>query len=421
MASFTGTLPHGSISICMAENQPFTPGKDWLWYSRAVYGEREIAAVLESLNSDWLVPGEYSRRFEEAVAKKFGQGFGLFVNSGSSANLIGTQVLNLPRGGEVVTPACTFATTINPLLQLGLVPVFVDVEFDTFNSNLDAVEAAITEKTVALCIPHIMGNLNDVRRLRQIADAHKLAFIEDSCDTIGGSINGEPTGKYADVTTTSFYASHIMTAAGGGGMVMYKTKEQQEAGKILRDWGRALPEHFDEDINKRLSFTLDGVPYDGKFVFTNFGYNLKPIDLMAAFGLVQLERLEEFYAIRKANFAVLKEFFSAYPQHFLPARELPGADVRWLSYPIIIREDSPIQRNDMMRFLEGNKIQTRVLFSGNILHHPAYANIPHRVYGSLDNSEKILRQCLLVGCHHGLRREHLDYLKSTLAQFLKQY
>lgn len=403
----------------MAEHTTFTPGEDWVWYSRAIYGEREIAAVIASLNSDWLVPGDYSRRFETAVSGLFGQNTGLFVNSGSSANLLATEVFGFPHGGEVITPACTFATTVNPLLQLGLVPVFIDVELDTYNTDLSLIEQAITDKTVALFIPQLVGNLNDMKRLRAIADQYKLILIEDSCDSIGGSIAGEPTGKYADVSTTSFYASHIITAAGGGGMVMFKNPDHAVQAKILRDWGRALPEHFDEAPDKRFAFALQGVPHDGKFIFSKLGYNLKPIDLQAAFGLVQLERLEDFAKIRKNNYAKLAQFVAKYPDHFIPARELPNADVRWLAFPLNIRSESPIQRTELMRFLEERKVQTRVLFSGNILRHPAYATIPHRVSGKLDNADTILKQCMLIGCHHGLTEQHMGYLLETLEAFMK--
>lgn len=404
----------------MAETKSFTPGKDWVWYSRAVYGEREIAAVVESLNSDWLVPGDYARAFEEAVARIFGQTFGLFVNSGSSANLLAIDTLELPQGSEVITPACTFSTTVNPLLQYGLIPVLVDIEADTFNINIDELEEAITPKTKALMIPHLVGNLNDMKRLREIADRHKLVLIEDSCDTIGASIGGTPTGVYADVSTTSFYASHIVTAAGGGGMLMGKTKEFADEAKTRRDWGRALPEHFDESIDKRFSFSLQGVPHDGKFVFNRIGYNLKPIDLQAAFGLVQLERLPEFALIRRRNFDALNAFFKTYPEHFALPREVPDSDVRWLAYPITLRQTSPIKRVDFMRYLEEHKIQTRVLFAGNITRHPAYQNAPFKIHGELTNADMVLERSLLIGCHHGLRDEHIRYVTDTITKFIKE-
>lgn len=409
-----------TIITDMAKTKSFTPGKDWVWYSRAVYGEREIAAVVESLNSDWLVPGEYARRFEEAVAGIFGQAFGLFVNSGSSANLLAVDALQLPVGSEVITPACTFSTTVNPLLQCGLIPVVVDIEADTFNIDIDTLEEALTPKTKALMIPHLVGNLNDMKRLRAISDKHGLTLIEDSCDTIGASIQGTPTGIYADVSTTSFYASHIMTAAGGGGMLMCKTKEFADDAKVRRDWGRALPEHFDESSDKRFSFSLQGIAHDGKFVFNRIGYNLKPIDLQAAFGLVQLERLPEFARIRRKNFDALNAFFKIYPEHFALPRELPDSDVRWLAYPITLRQKSPIKRVDLMRYLEEHKIQTRVLFAGNIARHPAYQGAPLKVHGALTNADMVLERSLLIGCHHGLRDEHIRYVTDTVTKFIAE-
>ncbi len=405
----------------MAENHPFIPGKDWVWYSRAVYGEQEIAAVLESLNSDWLVPGEYSRKFETAVAKAFGQNYGLFVNSGSSANTIAIETLELPKGGEIITPACTFSTTVNPLLAAGLVPVLVDVELDTYNTDLKQLEAAITPKTVAFMIPHLVGNINNVKKLRELADKHKVKFIEDSCDTIGATFEGEPTGKYADASTTSFYASHVITAAGGGGMVMFKDKKLADDGKVLRDWGRALPEHFDESPDKRFIFSLEGISHDGKFVFNKKGYNMKPVDLQAAFGLVQLSRLPVFAETRRKNFKNMYEFFKQYPQHFILPRELPGVFTNWLAYPVTIKQGSPIKRPELMRFLEENKIQTRVLFSGNITRHPAYKDANFRVHGDLKNADYILANSMLLGCHHGLRPEHLEYVQSKIKEFLKRY
>ncbi|MBT4209329.1 MAG: aminotransferase class I/II-fold pyridoxal phosphate-dependent enzyme [Candidatus Komeilibacteria bacterium] len=405
----------------MAENHPFIPGEDWVWYSRAIYGQKEIDSVLESLNSDWLVPGDYSKKFEEAVAEKFGQDYGLFVNSGSSANTLALSIFNFKPGSEVITPACTFATTVNPLLQAGLIPVFIDVELDTYLIDIDKIEGAISDKTVALMIPQLVGNIVDMPRLRTIADKHNLILIEDSCDTVGATIDEVPTGKYADASTTSFYASHIITAAGGGGMVMFKDKDKIKTAKVLRDWGRALPEHADESPDKRFDFTIDGKPHDGKFVFTNLGWNFKGIDLQAAFGLAQLKRLPGFSAIRQKNFVSLNEFFSKYPDHFILPRQLDNVSTNWLAYPVNIKKDSPIQRTDLMRHLEENKIQTRVLFSGNILKHPAYKDIPHRVEGSLENSDTIMTQCILIGCHHGLRQEHLDYVMKTLSEFLDKY
>jgi CDP-6-deoxy-D-xylo-4-hexulose-3-dehydrase len=403
------------------ENHPFTPGKDWVFYSRAIFGSREINAVVKSLNEDWLGCGKYSRHLEEKIAKIFGQNIARFVNSGSSANWIGIKVLNLPDGGEVITPACTFSTTVNPIIQFGLTPVFVDVELDTYNVNLDLVEQAINHKTVALMIPHLLGNLNDMKRLREMADKHGLKLIEDSCDTIGGTLRGEPTGKYADVSTTSFYASHIITGMGGGGMVMFKDESQAASAQILRDWGRSSMEYFDEHPDIRFNLYLGDIRYDNKFVFRELGFNFKATDPQAAFCLVQLSRLEEFHLIRKSNFKVLYDFFGKFPEHFiLPRQAVEDSDVRWLSFPITIHEDSPIKRTDLMLYLEKNKIQTRVLFAGNILRHPPYRDIKHRVVGELTNSDEIMARSMLIGCHHGLRQEHLDYVMQVVEDYLKK-
>lgn len=404
------------------ENHPFVPGKDKVFYSRAIFGEREKKAVLEALDDDWLGSGKYSQQFEEKIAKIFGQNIARFVNSGSSANWIGVKVLNLPPGGEVITPACTFSTTVNPLIQFGLIPVFIDVEPDTYNINLDIVESAISPRTVALMIPHLIGNLNDMRRLRQIADRYGLKLLEDSCDTIGGTIGGEPTGKYADVSTTSFYASHIITGMGGGGMVMFKEGKHGASAQILRDWGRASMEYFDEHPDIRFNLYLDDIRYDNKFVFREMGFNFKATDPQAAFGLVQLSRLEEFSLVRKRNFKVLYDFFGRFPEHFiLPRQAVSDSDVHWLSFPITVRGDSPIQRTDLMLHLEKNNIQTRVLFAGNILRHPPYREIKHRVVGELVNSDRVMARSMLIGCHHGLRQEHLDYVMEVVSDYLRKF
>ncbi|MBI2065065.1 MAG: DegT/DnrJ/EryC1/StrS family aminotransferase [Candidatus Yanofskybacteria bacterium] len=404
------------------ENHPFVPGKDKVYYSRAIFGDREIASVLECLNNDWLGVGKYTRVFEKQVAEIFGQKFALFVNSGSSANFLAVRaLLNGARYGEVITPACTFATTVNPLIESGLVPVFVDVEPDTYNVDLDLVEEAINPHTVGLMIPHLIGNLNDMARLRRMADEYGLMLIEDSCDSIGGTIRGEPTGKYADASTTSFYASHIITAMGGGGMVMFKNQVNAEFTQTIRDWGRASAEYYDEHPDIRFNFFLDDVQYDGKFVFRELGFNFKALDPQAAFGLVQLSRLSEFDQIRKRNFKILYDFFAGFPEHFmLPRQAVAESDVRWLAYPLIIRESSPIKRTDLMLYMEERNIQTRVLFAGNILRHPPYKDISHFVHGNLTNSDMILAQGILIGCHHGLRQEHLDYVMDTIKSYLQK-
>lgn len=404
------------------ENHPFVPGKDKVFYSRAIYGQREIAAVMECLDRDWLGIGEYSKQFEDKVAAVFGQKIGVFVNSGSSANLLGIRSLGLPVGGEVITPACTFSTTLNPILEAGLVPVFIDVDLNTYNVNLDNLREAISPATVAMMIPHLIGNLNDMRILHSLAETYSLKLVEDSCDTIGGTIGGEPTGRYADVSTTSFYASHIITAMGGGGMVMFKNKDQATRAHVLRDWGRASTAYYDEHPDIRFNLYLGDTRYDNKFVFRERGYNFKAQDPHAAFGLVQLSRLDEFNVTRKKNFAALYDFFKEFTEHFiLPEQATADADVRWLAFPLTIQKNSPLERIDLMLHLEEHHIQTRVLFAGNILRHPPYKGINHRVVNNLGNSDSIMARSLLIGCHHGLRNEHLDYVKQVVADYLRKF
>ena len=404
------------------ENHPFIPGKDKVYYSRAVFGEREIAAVLECLNNDWLSNGEYGQVFEKQVADVFGQNFARFVNSGSSANLLAVRALfGKTRGKEVITPACTFSTTLNPLIESGLVPVFVDIEPDTYNVDLDLVEEAIGPQTVGLMIPHLIGNLNDMARLRKMADKHDLVLIEDSCDSIGGTLRGEPTGKYADASTTSFYASHIITAMGGGGMVMFKDKSAADFTKIARDWGRASAEYYDENPDVRFNFFLNNMQYDGKFVFQELGFNFKALDPQAAFGSVQLSRLGEFQRIRKNNFKIMYDFFAEFPEHFvLPRQAVADSEVHWLAFPLSMQAGSRIKRTDLMLYMEERNIQTRVLFAGNILRHPPYKKIEKRVSGNLDNSDLVMANGLLIGCHHGLMNEHLDYVKQVIKDYLRK-
>lgn len=403
----------------MKKEKPFVPGEDWVWYARAIYGEEEIEAVVESLESDWLAPGKYSKEFEEKVAAVYGQKYGLFVNSGSSANMLAIETLGLPRGGEVITPACTFSAVVNPLLFSGLIPVLIDVELDTYNIDISKIESAITDKTVALMIPHLVGNLNDMEKLHTIAKKYDLKLIEDSCDTIGALIDGKPTSEHADATTTSFYASHIITASGGGGMVMFKDKALVDDAKVRRDWGRALPEHIDESPDKRFTFSLNNTPHDGKFIFNRIGHNLKPVESQAAFGLVQLKRLPTFAETRKKNFKTLYEFCSKYPEHFILPRELPNSSTNWLAFPITIAKGSTIKRVDLMQYLEDHKIQTRVLFAGNISLHPAYKDTHFKIPASLDNSDYILGNSMLIGCHHGLTEAHMKYQMDTIKNFIE--
>lgn len=401
-------------------NPPFAPGRDRVFYTKAVYDEEEINAVVQCLRDGWLGPGVLTDEFENKVAALFGKQYGLFVNSGSSANQIAMEIAHIPPGSEIIAQACTFPTTLNPIIMKGCIPVFVDSKIGTYNIDADQLEAAISPQTKAIFISHAVGSINDMERIRALCDRYQLLFIEDSCDTHGSLFDGKPTGLWSDITTTSFYASHNITAGGGGGMVMVNDRALILEAKIIRDWGRALPENNDEDIEQRFSFRLNDTDYDGKFFYLRMGYNFKPVEMQAAFGLVQLKKLPYFNTIRARNFNRLYQFLSRYPEHFILPESHPKATVYWLAFPITIRETSPIVRRDFLTYLERNKIQTRLLFAGNIRYHEPYKNIPCRVHGTLTGADTIMRRTFIIGCHHGMTEEMLAYLEQTIARYIER-
>lgn len=399
----------------------FIPGKDRIFYAQSVYGQEEIDAVVEALHGNWLGPGELTEKFEKEIAKIFGKKYGLFVNSGSSANLLATEIANLPKDSEVITQACAFPTSVSPIIFKGLIPVFVDSKAGTYNIDAGKVEKAITPKTKAILVAHTMGNINDMERLTKICKKYKLLFIEDSCDIIGGKFDGKPTGIYSDITTTSFYAPHHLTAAGGGGMVMTNDGDLAKEAKVFRDWGRALPENDDENIEERFSFKVGDTDYDGKFTYLKMGYNFKPVEIQAAFGLVQLKKLSIFNRTRSGNFQKLYNFFKNWQDYFILPETHPKAEVYWLAFPLTIRQDSPIERRDLLTYLEASKIQTRLGFSGNILHHDGFKNILHRIHSNLENANTIMKRSFVIGCHHGMTDAMVDYVCEVFENYLKKY
>lgn len=406
----------------LIRNKKFISGKDWVWYApntRDAFGREEIQAVEKCLEGGWLTTGKIAAEFENKIAALYGKKYGLFVNSGSSANLLAISAYGFKKGAEVITPACNFNTTVAPLVQAGLTPVFVDVGVGTYTLQVPELEKALSRKTVAVMAPHLIGNFVDLPKIRAFAKKHKLVFIEDSCDTIGGKFEGAPSGKWSDVATTSFYASHIITAGGAGGMLMTDDKKFREKARVFRDWGRGISRH-DEKIRSRLAtFEIDGKQYDSAFVFVERGYNMKPTEMQAAFGLAQLKRLPEFVARRSRNFSRLMRFFGAYEDRFILPQAMPDTQTNWLAFPLTIRPGVKFGRNELVKYLEDRKIQTRPLFSGNILKHPAYKNISFRKIGSLKNSDIILNNSLLIGAHHGLTDEMVDYTTDIFAEFLK--
>lgn len=390
-------------------------------YALAVYDDEEIAAVLDVLRDPaHIVPGKRVQQFERQVAKLFGKPYGVMVNSGSAANLLALELLDLPQGSEIITPILTFATTVAPIVQKSCIPVFVDVEEGTYQINCDLIEAAITSNTKALLIPSLVGNIPDYKRIREIADRHGLIVIEDSCDTLGSSLDGVPTGTFTHISTTSFYASHIITAAGGGGMLAVHEVNFRDKARVLRGWGRSSALFAEsEDLEQRFSSTIDGVPYDGKFIFSAIGYNMQPIELQAAFALEQLKKLPTFATLRKRHFSRLSEFFLTYHDFFILPRQRDGVETNWLAFPLVVRREAPFTRIELARYLEQHNVQTRPVFTGNILKQPGFQHITHRSPTSdFPVADDIMRGSIMVGCHHGLTDVHIDYLQSVIINFI---
>ncbi|MDA2923720.1 aminotransferase class I/II-fold pyridoxal phosphate-dependent enzyme [Acidobacteria bacterium AH-259-L09] len=392
-------------------------------YGLSLHDHREAHAVLRIIQEHRTMLGEETAQFENAVARLFGKKFGIMVNSGSSANLLALELLDLPRGSEVITPVLTFNTTLAPILQKGLKPVFVDVCRDTFLADLDQVEKKITRKTKALLIPSLLGNVPDMARLRRIARKHKLAFIEDSCDTLGAKFRGKPTGSYSDISTTSFYGSHVINAAGGGGMICVNNQTWYNRLKMLRGWGRTSSLFADsEEISKRFTQTLDGIPYDGKFIFAEIGYNFLPLEISAAFGRIQLEKFSAFSSRRRKNFETLLEMFSSWTHSFDLPMQTAETKTNWLAFPLTVRKKAPFSRFEIVRFLERRNIQTRPVFSGNVLRHPAYKHLFNaKKSRKFPVADHVMKDSFLIGCHQGLRRPHLQHIKKSFEEFLGAY
>ncbi|MDE2018756.1 MAG: DegT/DnrJ/EryC1/StrS family aminotransferase [Patescibacteria group bacterium] len=396
-------------------------------YATAVYGKEEADAVMAVLKTPWLGPAGKTTEFEAKMAQLFGKKHALFVNSGSSANLLALLVNKFPKGGEVITPACTFGTTIAPIVYAGLIPYLVDSRPGTYNADPDEIEAAINHQTVAIMLPDAVGMLNDWPRLAQIAHRAGITVIQDSCDTQGAMINGKPSGSWADIVTTSSYYTHTITTAGCGGTVMMDDSKLRRLAEVFALWGRRQV-GYDEDLRIRFAATVSHPEYDngkeqdydGKFVFDEIGFNLRATDLQAAFGLVQLARLKEFNRRRAEVTEALMEFFRQYEDDFMLPEFLSDCKHSLLAFPLSIRTGSTVNRKQLMTYLEMNGIMTRLLFAGNILFHPAYQKVGHRKMNALPGATFIMKNTFLLPNHHALTDVQLEYIFETFSAFMKQ-
>ncbi len=396
-----------------------------IYYGKAIYGKEEINASMKVLqnNSLSLMDGINVKKLEKKVAKIFGKKFGLMVNSGSSANLLGLASLNLKEKSEVITPSLTFSTTISPLYHLNLVPRFIDVKENFFVVNVDQIEKNINKKTSAIMIPNLLGNIPNWEEIHAIGKKYKLKIIEDSADTIGYTYKKGNTGKYSDVVTNSFYASHIVTGAGFGGIVCFNDEKHYDRAKLLRGWGRSSANYNEsEGIKERFNCKVDNIPYDSKYVFKDMGYNFLPSEISATFALEQIKKLNNVIDRRVKNFDLLKKFFNKLGKYFKVPEQLKFVKTAWLAYPIVIKEKSKIKRRDLQIFLEKNGIQTRTIFTGNIMRQPIMKNKQYKKSKDSNNiSDDVMKNGLLIGCHHGLTKIEINHIFSIFKKFLKKY
>ena len=374
-----------------------------VWYAPnkfEAYGEEEIKAVEACLRDGWLAGfGPRTVEFEEKIAKQFGKKYGVFVNSGSAACLLALASLQLPKGTKIITPACTFSTTLAPIIQLGLVPVFVDVDLTTYCANIEEVLNAIDNDVKALMIPNLIGNKPNWKALKEgLAKLGRedIILIEDSADTVTHTLE-------TDIATTSFYASHVITAGGAGGMVMFNDEKLRNVCLQFRDWGRIGDNS--EDMSDRFNHKVDGIPYDYKFLYGVLGYNMKSTEMQAAFGLVQLERFQKFFQLRRNNIERYIENLQGVGDLILPDDSIKP---NWLAIPL-----QSEKRFELLHFLEDNNIQTRVTFAGNVTRHPVY----REYLQEFKNSDTIMKNGFLLGAHHGMTTEDVDYVCDKIKEF----
>jgi CDP-6-deoxy-D-xylo-4-hexulose-3-dehydrase len=413
-------------------SETFQPGQDSVNYAGRVYDEKEMISLVDSALDFWLTAGKYAEELEKELAKFLGVKHCLLTNSGSSANLLAVSALTSPKlddkrlkpGDEVITTACGFPTTLNPILQNQLTPVFVDVELGSYNIEVNAIEGAISEKTKAICIPHTLGNPFKIDKISEIAKKHDLWLIEDNCDALGSRFNGKYTGSFGHLSTLSFYPAHHITM-GEGGAVLTNDPLLKEIVASFRDWGRDCwcdPGH-DDTCGRRFSWKLGSLPYgyDHKYIYSHIGYNLKVTDMQAAVGLRQLEKLPDFINSRIKNFEILHGLFLEYENYLILPKAEEGVEPSWFGFPILVKYDAPFDRDDIVNFLENNRIATRMLFGGNLTRQPAYEDIKFRLAGSLKNTDLVMNNLFWIGVYPGITEEKMSYVIARVREFFEEF
>ena len=408
----------------------FQPGQDPVRYAGRYFDEKELVNLVDASLDFWLTAGRYAEEFEASMAEMLGVENVLLVNSGSSANLVAFSALTSPKlgdrrvkpGDEVITVAAGFPTTVNPIIQNRAVPVFVDVELGSYVPSLERIEAARSPRTRAVMIAHTMGVPYPVREVREFCDRHKLWLVEDNCDALGSRYDGQLTATFGDLATFSFYPAHHITM-GEGGAVAVGNEDLARIARSFRDWGRDCYCAGGENntCGKRFAQQFGTLPfgYDHKYVYSHIGYNLKVTDMQAAIGVAQLRKLDEFAAARKRNHATLAAGLKKHERHLILHSAPPKSDPCWFGYVITVRPDAPFTRAELVNALETARIETRNLFCGNLLRHPAYAGVEHRVAGSLANSDLITTNTFFIGVYPGLSEQMIAHVLETFDKFIK--
>lgn len=410
--------------------KPFEPGKSHVRYAGRVFDEREMQALVDSSLDFWLTSGRFSDEFESEFAAFTGAEYAYLVNSGSSANLVAFTSLMSPllgdralkAGDEVISVAAGFPTTVNPIIQNGMIPVFVDVEVGTYNIDVAQLERAIGPKTKAIFLAHTLGNPYDLDAIMRLVEKHGLWFVEDCCDALGSTYKGRMVGSFGHIATCSFYPAHHITM-GEGGCVFTSDELLARAARSLRDWGRDCYCAGGESntCGKRFSGSYGTLPkgYDHKYVYSHIGYNLKVTDMQAAIGVEQLKKLPSFIAARKANFRAWTEGFKQFGDRFILPRATEGSDPSWFAYPVTVSETAGFTRTELTDYLNNHLIETRNLFGGNLLRQPAYLGIAHRVApGGLARTDRIMNDTFFLGTYPGLSQERIDYAIRRIGEFI---
>ena len=407
----------------------FIPGTTPINYAGRVYDEQELISLVDASLDFWLTTGRYADQFEKDLAAFIGVNYCLLTNSGSSANLLAVSALTSPKlgekrlepGNEVITMACGFPTTLNPILQNNLVPVFLDVELGTYNIQTDRIEDVISDKTKAIMIPHTLGNPANLETIMKMVKKHDLWFIEDNCDALGSRYREKFTGTFGHISTCSFYPAHHITM-GEGGAVCTSDPLLKKIIASFRDWGRDCwcDPGCDNSCGKRFDWQLGDLPrgYDHKYIYSHVGYNLKITDIQAAIGVEQLRKLPGFIEKRKENFKTLYCDLKKYENYLVLPHATPHSDPSWFGFPILVRESAPFNREDIVRYLEDHKIATRMLFGGNLIKQPAYSEMKYRSPYTLENTDSVMDNLFWIGVYPGLTEEMIRFMLATFGEFI---